>query len=99
MTSTAASTPIVPRVPTLGIAFAVIGAIAFSGKAILAKLMYQHGVDAVTVVAWRMLIALPMFLLLALWAGRGRPALSARDRWAILGLGFTGYYASSMLDF
>jgi predicted membrane-bound dolichyl-phosphate-mannose-protein mannosyltransferase len=30
-----------------GIALATAGAIAFSGKAILAKLMYRHGVDAV----------------------------------------------------
>lgn len=83
----------------LGIALALAGAIGFSGKAILAKLMYQHGVDAVTVVAWRMLIALPMFLAMALWAGRGKPSLSRRDGLAVLGLGFTGYYASSMLDF
>ena len=29
-----------------GLALATLGAIAFSGKAILAKLMYRHGVDA-----------------------------------------------------
>ncbi|WOB07792.1 DMT family transporter [Piscinibacter gummiphilus] len=83
----------------LGIALALAGSIGFSGKAILAKLMYQHGVDAVTVVAWRMLIALPMFLAMALWAGRGQPGLTRRDLLAVLGLGFSGYYASSMLDF
>jgi drug/metabolite transporter (DMT)-like permease len=88
-----------PRPLGVGIALALAGAIGFSGKAILAKLMYQHGVDAVTVVAWRMLIALPMFLLLAAWAGRGQAALSRRDGVAVLGLGFSGYYASSMLDF
>lgn len=88
-----------PHARTLGIALALAGSIGFSGKAILAKLMYQHGVDAVTVVAWRMLIALPMFLLLARWAGRGKPPLSRRDGLAVLGLGFSGYYASSMLDF
>ena len=88
-----------PSARGLGIAFALAGSIGFSGKAILAKLMYQHGVDAVTVVAWRMLIALPMFLLLAAWAGRGRPPLERRDLLAVLGLGFSGYYLSSMLDF
>ena len=56
-----------------GIALATAGAIAFSGKAILAKLMYRHGVDAVQVVFWRMLLALPLFLVLAWWAGRGTP--------------------------
>jgi drug/metabolite transporter (DMT)-like permease len=82
-----------------GIVLAAAGAVAFSGKAILAKLMYRHGVDAVTVVAWRMLLALPMFLALAWWASRGQTALTRRDWVAVAGLGFSGYYAASMLDF
>ena len=85
--------------PWRGLALAGAGAIAFSGKAILAKLMYRHGVDAVTVVAWRMLLALPLFLALAWWAGRGKPPLTARDWRALAGLGFSGYYLASMLDF
>ena len=82
-----------------GLALASFGAIAFSGKAILAKLMYRHGVDAVQVIFWRMLIALPLFLALAWWAGRGKPALTARDWRAVVGLGFCGYYLASLLDF
>ncbi len=82
-----------------GLALATLGAIAFSGKAILAKLMYRHGVDAVQVIFWRMLIALPLFLALAWWAGRGKAPLTARDWRAVLGLGFCGYYLASMLDF
>ena len=82
-----------------GLALAAAGAIAFSGKAILAKLMYRHGVDAVTVVMWRMLLALPMFLALAWWAGRGKAPLTRRDWAAVWGLGLSGYYAASMLDF
>jgi drug/metabolite transporter (DMT)-like permease len=82
-----------------GIALAVAGAVAFSGKAILAKLMYRHGVDAVQVLFWRMLLALPLFLALAWWAGRGKPALTRRDWMAVIGLGFCGYYLASLLDF
>ena len=82
-----------------GLALASIGAIAFSGKAIIVKLAYRHGVDAVTLIMYRMLFALPLFVLLAWWAGRGRPALTRRDRIAVLGLGFTGYYLASFLDF
>jgi drug/metabolite transporter (DMT)-like permease len=82
-----------------GLALAVAGAIAFSGKAILAKLMYRHGVDAVQVLFWRMLLALPLFLVLAWWAGRGKVALARRDAMAVFGLGFVGYYLSSLLDF
>jgi drug/metabolite transporter (DMT)-like permease len=80
-------------------ALAVVGALGFAGKAILAKLMYRYGVDAVTVVAWRMLLALPLFVLMAWWAGRGAPALTRRDTLTIGALGFSGYYLSSMLDF
>jgi drug/metabolite transporter (DMT)-like permease len=78
---------------------ASLGAIAFSGKAIIVKLAYRHGVDAVTLIMLRMLFALPLFVLLAWWAGRGKPPLSGRDRLVVLGLGFAGYYLASFLDF
>ncbi len=85
--------------PWSGVVLALVGALAFSGKAILAKLMYRHGVDAVQVIFWRMLLALPLFLALAWWAGRGKQAFNARDWRAIAGLGFCGYYLASLLDF
>ncbi len=82
-----------------GLMLAVLGAVAFSGKAIIVKLAYRHGVDAITLIMYRMLFALPAFLLMAWWAGRGRPAMSVRDWLAVLGLGFSGYYLASTLDF
>jgi drug/metabolite transporter (DMT)-like permease len=82
-----------------GLALATLGAVAFSGKAIIVKLAYRHGVDAVTLIMLRMLFALPLFAALAWWAGRGRPALARRDWWAVAGLGFCGYYLASFLDF
>ncbi len=82
-----------------GLALALLGSIAFSGKAIIVKLAYRHGVDAVTLIMYRMLFALPMFLLLAWWAGRGKPPLARRDWLVILGLGTSGYYLASFLDF
>jgi drug/metabolite transporter (DMT)-like permease len=53
---------------------------------------------------YRMLFALPLFLALAWWATYrqqgGAPApLTRRDWLGILGLGFTGYYLASFLDF
>jgi drug/metabolite transporter (DMT)-like permease len=48
---------------------------------------------------YRMLFALPMFLLMAWWAGRGKAALTRRDWLGVIGLGFCGYYLSSFLDF
>jgi drug/metabolite transporter (DMT)-like permease len=91
------STP--PRRLWPGLLLAGTGAIAFSGKAIIVKLAYRHGVDAVTLIMYRMLFALPLFLLLTWWAGRGKPALSQRDWLTVAGLGFSGYYLSSFLDF
>ncbi len=88
-----------PTQLTSGLLLAAAGSIAFSGKAIIVKLAYRHGVDAVTLVMYRMLLALPMFLLMALWAGRGKAPLQGRDWLGIVGLGFSGYYLSSFLDF
>ena len=82
-----------------GILLATFGAIAFSGKAIIVKLAYRYDVDAVTLIMCRMLFALPLFALLAWWSGRGKPGLARRDRWTIVGLGFSGYYLASFLDF
>ncbi|MEO7114647.1 MAG: DMT family transporter [Caldimonas sp.] len=82
-----------------GLALAVAGSIAFSGKAIIVKLAYRYGVDAVTLIMYRMLFALPLFIVLAWWASRGRPALTRRDWLVVTGLGFSGYYLASFLDF
>ena len=82
-----------------GIALAMAGSVAFSGKAIIVKLAYRYGVDAVTLIMYRMLFALPLFALLAWWAGRGRAPLERRDWIVVTGLGFSGYYLSSFLDF
>ena len=78
---------------------AIGGAIAFSGKAIIVKLAYRYGVDAVTLIMLRMVLALPFFLVMAWWAGRGAPPLTRRDWAGVAALGFSGYYLSSMLDF
>lgn len=94
-----ATTDIAARPAWPGLLLAAAGAVAFSGKAIIAKLAYRHGVDAITLVMYRMLFALPLFLLLAWWAGRGKPALQRRDQLAVAGLGFCGYYLASTLDF
>ena len=72
---------------------------AFSGKAIIVKLAYRYGVDAVTLLMYRMLFALPIFAAMAWWASRDQPPLSRRDALGVLGLGVSGYYLASFLDF
>jgi drug/metabolite transporter (DMT)-like permease len=82
-----------------GLLLAIVGSIAFSGKAIIVKLAYRYGVDAVTLIMYRMLFALPIFAGMAWWSSRGKEALTLNDWLGILGLGFTGYYLASYLDF
>ena len=78
---------------------ATFGAIAFSGKAIIVKLAYRYGVDAITLIMYRMLFALPIFAAMAWWASRGKAALTRKDWLGVLWLGFTDYYLASFLDF
>jgi drug/metabolite transporter (DMT)-like permease len=82
-----------------GLLLAAAGSIAFSGKAIIVKLAYRHGVDPITLVMFRMLFALPFFIAMAWWAGRHQAPLTRNDWLGVLGLGFSGYYLSSFLDF
>jgi len=88
---------------TGGMVLALAGATAFSGKAIIVKLSYRYGVDAVTVIMVRMLWSLPMFMALAWWASRSTHAqenpLQWRDAPIIIALGVLGYYLASFLDF
>ena len=90
---------VAPKGIAVGLLLAAFGSIAFSGKAIIVKLAYRYGVDAVTLIMYRMLFALPLFALMAWWASRGKPPLTRKDWWGVLGLGFTGYYLASFLDF
>ncbi|WP_343293261.1 DMT family transporter [Vandammella animalimorsus] len=100
--SPAIATPAAPSPAPLmasGLLLAALGAVAFSGKAIIVKLAYRHGVDAVTLIMYRMLFALPFFIAMAWWGGRGKPPLTRRDMLAVMGLGISGYYLASLLDF
>ena len=81
---------------------AIVGVLGFSFKAILIKLAYAWApIDAVTLLALRMIYATPFFLLIALWSKRrrGMPPMARRDWTAILWLGFIGYYLASLVDF
>ena len=78
---------------------ALVGTLAFSGKAIIVKLAYRYGVDAVTLIMFRMLFALPVFMAMAWWGSRGQEALTHKDWTGIFLLGFSGYYLASFLDF
>jgi drug/metabolite transporter (DMT)-like permease len=90
-----------PHQKIVGIIFAFIAAIGFSAKAIMVKLAYLDGVDAITLLALRMAFSLPFFLIVAAKANRNTRslALSSKDKFAVIGLGLIGYYLASYLDF
>lgn len=84
-----------------GALIVAVAAIAFSGKAIIIKLAYRYGVDALTLLALRMVFSAPLFLALAWWDNRRehRAPLAAADLRAVAMLGFIGYYLASYFDF
>ena len=82
-----------------GLAIAICGAVLFSAKAIVAKLIYRYHVDAVTLIAFRMLFSVPFFAAVALWKARTEAPLTTAERGQIALLGLLGYYLSSFLDF
>lgn len=83
-----------------GMACALAGAVGFSFKAILVKLAYRYGVDAITLLALRMAFALPFFLAMGVVAERRASApISRADGGRLIALGVFGYYLASYLDF
>ncbi len=81
--------------------YAVLAAAGFSLKAVFVKLGYAAGpVDPLTLLALRMVFALPLFLWLIHKSSRpGMPALTRADLVRVWMLAFLGYYLSSLLDF
>jgi drug/metabolite transporter (DMT)-like permease len=97
----AAQSVLSSRQKLVGIIFAFVAAIGFSAKAIMVKLAYIDAVDAITLLALRMAFSLPFFLIVAAMENRNKrnQTLTAKDKFAVVGLGLIGYYLASYLDF
>ena len=76
-----------------------VSSVAFSAKAVMAKLMYREGLDPLGALTLRMGFALPLFALGAWFFGRGQARLSRRELGTSVGLGAVLYYGSAFLDF
>lgn len=111
MSSTASPISPATAAPTrawLGITLALLGAALFATKGIVVKLALKEGIDSVTTLTWRMIVAVPIFLAVG-YAGyraeqrkRGEgaaPILTSRTLLSVIGVGILGYYVSSTLDF
>lgn len=85
-----------------GFILALVSALLFSMKAVLVKLAFRDTrVDAVSLLALRMLVALPFFLLVGWLSSRksSYQPLTHTQKWQVAVLGLLGYHASSFLDF
>lgn len=109
MSTTAAPQPRpLHNVAWAGIVLALLGAAFFATKGIVIKLALLEGIDTVTTLTWRMILAVPIFLtvglvgyrrkLRALPAGTPSP-LTLPVLLQTLGVGALGYYIASLLDF
>ena len=78
----------------------VIAATGFSFKAIFIKILYaEFPVEPETLLALRMLFALPFFLLMTALSRDSSRKIGNRDWRMLIAMGFIGYYLSSYLDF
>jgi drug/metabolite transporter (DMT)-like permease len=85
-----------------GILICLLGAVCFSTKAIFVKLAYRDtGIDAVPLLALRMIFALPFFLVSAFVSSSKADNIKfTPGQWLYVALiGCLGYYISSLLDF
>jgi len=85
-----------------GVIIALAGAVCFSTKAIFVKLAYRDtAIDAVTLLALRMLFSLPFFIISATVESRKETNIkfTVKQWLGVAVVGLLGYYVSSLLDF
>lgn len=83
-----------------GALLAVIGVVLFSAKAVMVKLAYTYNVDHLTLLLFRMVFALPFYVLIAFWKKPLHPnKVGKKDYLWIVFFGFVGYYLASLFDF
>ena len=86
----------------IGVIICLLGAICFSTKAIFVKLAYRDtAVDAVSLLALRMIFSLPFFLVSAgVYSSKENNVKFTTKQWMYVAIiGCLGYYISSLLDF
>lgn len=85
-----------------GVLITILGSICFSAKAIFVKLAYfETSIDAVSLLALRMIFSIPFFLGSALISSSQKDNVKfTTKQWIYIAfIGCLGYYVSSLLDF
>lgn len=108
------ASPTASPAPTLlnsqfaGVILALLGAGFFATKGIVIKLAMAQGIDPLTSLTWRLIVAVPIFVTVGIIGYRRRLAtlpadaprpLDRRSFIATLAVGLLGYYVASYLDF
>lgn len=95
---------------TKGVSIALLATLCYSLKPILIKIIYQSDVSSVSVLAWRMVFSLPIYLVIGYWLWRqhqlkvrraaAQSNLSSAPPWVLkaMVLGVIGYYVAALLD-
>lgn len=92
----------------LGIFLALLGASLFATKGIIIKLALADGIDTLTTLAWRQVVAVPVFVTVGVLgyirkrkeaSADAAPILDTKTAFQALGVGVLGYYVASLLDF
>ena len=82
----------------------LLGAVLFSTKAVMVKLVLPYGIDAISLLLLRMLFALPIYVAIAIYL-RYRSTNSVNRAPItphlpqLIALGVVGYYLASYFDF
>ncbi len=85
-----------------GVILAIVGTFLFALKSIIIKLAFSAGATAEVVLTFRMLLALPFYLIVLIADTRAdataNQRLGLRQVASAMSLGFLGYYLASFLD-
>jgi len=90
------------KISLAGFVVTFIGAVLFSTKAVIVKKAFADiKVDALTLLAVRMICAVPFYLIIAFYKTNQEEnkRLTPKQWWFLIVLGLSGYYISSFLDF
>ncbi len=78
----------------------ILGVVMFSAKAVMVKLAYQYEVSAVNLLMFRMLFALPFYvIMLFIYKPSTSQKRTRKDYISLVLFGFLGYYLASFFDF
>lgn len=86
---------------SFGLLLAFLGTLLFSFKSIVVKLAYAHGIGGEQLIALRMIISAPIYLLILVWHHHRKPVnklILKQNIWRLALAGFVGYYVASLLN-